>query len=1455
MKKTAFLILLLALCLLVAPFAVAESEPVARSDTFAAYTDGEGHLYLPGRADTINEHAADSVVGIDAYRVLYLSPDDFLDTQDLYMVDLESFEESLIATDVRAACLAGEDDAYYVTGANRTQLSRVDLHSLTSQVVYTAAEPIDRLYMSAEGLIFQLVDQAATMLYVEETDRFEIYSGDIPRSGSIGERYEVFLTDGAELYMKSRFNYNTTLIDSDVTAYAWLNNTVYYLTRTGSALRLKAYDTGAQTSKVVLTPGVKMKDQLTASGKSLFMLAADNTVCRVDTAKGTLAVFKRYSDLSAYKLPAEYNVDGLRIEGMGGQLNVYAQLTEKAAKPTFSFIEFESESDVAAPVLRLIDTLKLAGEQTASDQLKPTPQYATLSRGSRGDAVSAIQQPLKDLGYYDYYVDGIFGPRTQAAVQLLQFDLERTVTGVADAELQRIILSGRLSAYDPYHQLTRGNRGMRVRQMQERLRELGYLADAADGIFGPRTLKAVQLFQYENGLPETNAATRDTLKRLYSDGASQCSSYIDLYPGDTGYRVRELNNRLRDLYYLENSPGSTYTSETSSAVRVFQRTAGLKDTGNASQAMQRLLFSDDAPEAPGYIVLRRGDDNERVARLQRRLKALNYYDGPVDGYFGRQTKEAVALFQKKVGLKPTGIATVYTQRLLFEEDAPEYVKPTVIGEPDIYVEEYDFEDEGIYYISEESAPDGYVVFSWDVEGSVDHYGIRVNDAQGNVYIDKDTLMTSTGVSLATLDFNEVYTLRVRAYPEDGNSKHVTQAEIDFARIEPAYEDDEVEVETIGLPEIIISSVGRTEGGVYYLLPGDIAFDWYAEGDVGAYEVRIEDESGKIVAEQETTEHVARVSSSAMRAGEIYTISVAAIPENGNMKAARTNSVQFALPEVELPEPDPTPEPTPEPEPDPTPEPIDEPEAIEVQEEIELPEEALELVPTLDSPVEIEAGADIEESLEVQEPEAKVELPAEEAPVEASGEPEQSEPIPEDLSETPAEEMMPEEAIELPVDEPEAEEADALTADESEAVEAIELPSDESEAVEPAEEDVAEPEEALPDETPLEADVQETARVTEPVITFDTVEETQGDISYVSGEVLTMSWQSEGDVAEYQISLLDSSGNLLDSRTVEATSLSAYTSALDPNEVYTLKVTAIPAGGSDADGATASASFALYTAAPAAVIVDELLDEAAGAEEAEEAWQNAEEEYQEPEAEEEYPEPEAEEESPEPEAEEESPEPEVEEEYLEPEAEEEYQEPVAEEEYLEPEVEEEYLESEIEEEYQEPEIEEEYLEPEAEEEYLEPEVEEEYLEPEIEEVDSGNAEGADLSEDEITGLQYQLVSLGWLEADSFTPGTLDEATVYAIIEFQGYCNDNYGLGLPMIDPMNPIIDADTLDALKNADESYANPNAALALDDAPDSDDDIELDDYDESEAYGESEVYDESDEIEEYLEADEGEDM
>lgn len=43
-----------------------------------------------------------------------------------------------------------------------------------------------------------------------------------------------------------------------------------------------------------------------------------------------------------------------------------------------------------------------------------------------------------------------------------------------------------------------------------------------------------------------------------------------------------------------------------------------------------------------------------VEQLQRDLKALGRYDGPVDGVIGRRTKQAIAVFQQENGLTPDG---------------------------------------------------------------------------------------------------------------------------------------------------------------------------------------------------------------------------------------------------------------------------------------------------------------------------------------------------------------------------------------------------------------------------------------------------------------------------------------------------------------------------------------------------------------------------------------------------------------------------------------------------------------------------------------------------------------------------------------------------------------------------------------------------------------------------------
>lgn len=66
-----------------------------------------------------------------------------------------------------------------------------------------------------------------------------------------------------------------------------------------------------------------------------------------------------------------------------------------------------------------------------------------------------------------------------------------------------------------YRNLENGDRGDKVKQLQERLIELGYLTGEADGAFGNQTRRAVLRFQYYNGLQQDGIAGRATQTILF----------------------------------------------------------------------------------------------------------------------------------------------------------------------------------------------------------------------------------------------------------------------------------------------------------------------------------------------------------------------------------------------------------------------------------------------------------------------------------------------------------------------------------------------------------------------------------------------------------------------------------------------------------------------------------------------------------------------------------------------------------------------------------------------------------------------------------------------------------------------------------------------------------------------------------------------------------------------------
>jgi lipoprotein-anchoring transpeptidase ErfK/SrfK len=73
---------------------------------------------------------------------------------------------------------------------------------------------------------------------------------------------------------------------------------------------------------------------------------------------------------------------------------------------------------------------------------------------------------------------------------------------------------------------------------------------------------------------------------------------------------------------------------------------------------------------PTAAVLGRGDRGPAVEALQRRLRDLGYWVGPVDGAFGSLTEQAVFALQKAAGLQRDGIVGPRTRRALEQGRRP-----------------------------------------------------------------------------------------------------------------------------------------------------------------------------------------------------------------------------------------------------------------------------------------------------------------------------------------------------------------------------------------------------------------------------------------------------------------------------------------------------------------------------------------------------------------------------------------------------------------------------------------------------------------------------------------------------------------------------------------------------------------------------------------------------------------
>ncbi|MBR3504529.1 MAG: peptidoglycan-binding protein, partial [Clostridia bacterium] len=261
------------------------------------------------------------------------------------------------------------------------------------------------------------------------------------------------------------------------------------------------------------------------------------------------------------------------------------------------------------------------------------------------DQVRLMQRRLAALGYFNVqYVTGNYMTLTSRAVADFQSAAGLPVNGnvATTATLEALYANSApskgSSATNPtpadatptpapaalYSDLVFGAQGSAVKTMQKRLKELGYLNDTADGIYGKNTAAAVSAFQVNAKLPQNgNYASAEMQQALYAgtaprvDGtvattppagatptptpAPTAIAYTDLTYGMVNNSlVKAMQDKLRELgYFSETSTGNYYT-QTRRAVTAYEKARGVTSDGRSVSAalLQTILGASAATATP-----------------------------------------------------------------------------------------------------------------------------------------------------------------------------------------------------------------------------------------------------------------------------------------------------------------------------------------------------------------------------------------------------------------------------------------------------------------------------------------------------------------------------------------------------------------------------------------------------------------------------------------------------------------------------------------------------------------------------------------------------------------------------------------------------------------------------------------------------------------------------------------
>lgn len=327
-------------------------------------------------------------------------------------------------------------------------------------------------------------------------------------------------------------------------------------------------------------------------------------------------------------------------------------------------------------------------------------------QNDRGTQVKAIQNRLKELGYYKGTADGVYGLATANAVKELQRAHRIKADGVVGAKTREALALGNVLPTDAPKQQAAVTVTLSPQQIaqyeqsQKQEATYPYVTTASDPV-NLRTrasTRSTRLVTVPRGasINVLSVANDDWLKveygtrtgyvmaqyvnipEIYLPGksfdvdSSARIRYETLGQGASGTKVSTLQEALNELNFYSDKIDGLYGSGTARAVQNFQNANGYKATGIALPEMQQLLYEGKPKNSQGRKVslailppvdnpdMTIGDKGRQVESLQTTLAALGFYQGAIDGIYGRKTANAVKAYQKAHSLRQTGKMNSFT---------------------------------------------------------------------------------------------------------------------------------------------------------------------------------------------------------------------------------------------------------------------------------------------------------------------------------------------------------------------------------------------------------------------------------------------------------------------------------------------------------------------------------------------------------------------------------------------------------------------------------------------------------------------------------------------------------------------------------------------------------------------------------------------------------------------------